>query len=203
MANDLSELVLETRFREIHEERERVKQQHRRVLDGMYFGPLTEDGANQILRDAIETYLHEVKEVLKPPEKKTVPTEEDYWTDVRVTTLELPNGKSHDLDGLQSLFDLPETITVEDHVEKEDYPRGRVTETTLGEVQIPRKTLLDYYYTANEGVAEAGLKFDAKAGEMPTYGFEELEDWDGEYDDYDWDPSELEDDGGDHEHAEA
>lgn len=180
MANELADLVSETRFREIHEERERVKQQHRRVLDGLYFGPLTEEGANQILRDTIETYLHEVREVLKPPEKETVPTGEDYWTDVEVTTLELPNGEAYDLTGLESLFDLPGTITVEETVEREEYPRGKVTETDTREVGIPRKTLLDYYYTANKGLAEAGVKFDAEAGKMPTYGFEELEGYEPE-----------------------
>lgn len=171
---DLSHLVSETRFKEMHLERERVKERKNKILDAYHFGGLGEREKNTILRECIETYLREVQEVLKPPHKKTVPTNEDYWEEVDIGTMRLPDGREMRLKGLKSLFELSNPIRYTQTETTHEYPQGEVQKDTVREFQVPWDTLMRYYYCANEAIAEAGIRYDVDAGKMRTYGFNEL-----------------------------
>lgn len=178
---DLNDLVKSKRFEEIHDSRMRVLQQERKAADGLLEGEIDQLTANMVIRRAVENYIYEVENLVKPPSKKTNLSDKDYWNDVELGEFELPDGQSVKFEGLKSVLEAPNPFVVQTTERRERPLRGETKETVTHRVQIPRSILMNAYRQVNTFLAEIGMEIDPTDDQTETWHFREITDqgsWD-------------------------
>ena len=183
--SDLTELVTTTRFREIHDARQRVVEARTQLMEAQIIGRIDEARAAMILRQAVESYLLELEDLANPPNADR-PTETDYWNDVYLGAIELPDGAVVEVYGFDDLLELPDQFEVGVEVEKHVPRKGSVVETETQVAHVPKRILRNAFRQANYFCAEIGLELDPKQNEERVFRFRKIED--GQHDD--WDPQE-------------
>lgn len=156
------------RLKSIHEARRRVIEQQQKVDQARLERNISERLGNTAIRRAVEGYILELEPLMKGDETDV---SEDYWSGVDLGKFQLPNGKIRAYEGVGSLLDEDELITV-NWEEAVDSPlAGQSTEQKSATVQIPRGILMTAYRALNQFVSEIGLDLDLKKDETETYGF--------------------------------
>lgn len=140
------------RLRAVHDSMDRFHQQRRQARDLLSRGQISQNTYLSMLREAVESVLYE----LEPQLREFDPTDADdekeapgyYWTSVELGSVEIPpDGKPHQFQGLRSIVEFPDPMTVT-WEEEPDPPAGfsSVVDPDAGKreetVQVPREVLI-------------------------------------------------------------
>ncbi len=164
------------RYRAIHDARERVIEVINTVVETQLTHRLSREAELMVLRRAVENYIMEIEVLADEAEASA-----DYWTDVSLGGVDLPNGEHYEFNGLRSILDAPEQFEVRWVEESDDLIGG--TETTVREesVRIPRRVLLNAYREANRLLSDVGMDIELEDEEQQTKItrelLEEVEEW--------------------------
>lgn len=181
--DDPSEYKQKRRIKSILDAREHVLEQRRRALDLQAEGLIGAQMANKMLREAVEAYIIEVENKVRESDHAI-----HYWGDVDdsgqregvfLGSLHVPerNGEREFI-GLRDIMTASDPLTFEYTVKRSDELEGTQTETRRTEYQIPEDVLLAAFRAINEFLNEVGMDADFEEDELPTFGYETLEDYD-------------------------
>jgi hypothetical protein len=169
--SELDDLVRTERFKEIHEARQQVIHDERALNEALAVGRIDDSQARRLFQRAVDAYVRELEYLLNPPDSDE---DTEYWHEVEVGRLPLPNGQVAVVNGLGSYLDLDEDIQVEvARAEREHYYEVPEQRTETITVQPPWKLLRGAFRTANAAVSHLGLELDL--------GDPEGAEWDTDY----------------------
>lgn len=157
--------------RSIHDARERIYDQRRHALDMKASGRITDQQYQKILREAVESYILEVEQVLRRyhhDDNQTVPgdtdrTPGDYLKNIELGDVTIPpDGEVYTFEGLTSILEFPDPYVAEWETYQApppgwtNNPDATVT-THREEIQIPEHVLLNAVREATAFLHETGL----------------------------------------------
>lgn len=180
--SELDDLVLQTRFDEIHQARERVTETGRVLSQARRTSRINEKNAALMYRDAVKNYILELQNLMRNADD----LEKNYWETVEIGAFKLPDGSVKTLHGLQSVLDEPDTwaVTYEESVQK---PRqGDTTSTTTEEVYVPYRVIEKAWQRCEEFCDDFGLELEAADVDNQPWQFRKIVD----EDDQTFDPQE-------------
>lgn len=172
-ADDPSDTIQSERISTIFDARDRVVEQKRFAKDGVVFGEFGEQTKNQIIRDAVEDYIRELRWLIQQNTDKTTV---DYLRGVNLGEMARPDGGSIEFVGLVSILNSPRPFEFQITEAAETHTGGRqITETVVSKT-IPEHILLNAFSVCNEFCTEIGLDIRIQRATDPVFGFEEVDD---------------------------
>lgn len=192
--DDPGEYNQRRRIRAIHDARERIFEQRRRALDMKSSGRISEQQYLKILREAVESFLLEIEQLLHRYAAETRDDYDDhaetddepeaspshYLTDVELGGVTIPpDGNEETFDGLLSILEFPDPYVAEWETYQSPPPGLSMHPDGGGtlhreEVQIPERVLLKATREATGFLNEVGLDAEIES-DTPEYGFRELD----------------------------
>lgn len=156
--SELDDLVRQRRFEEIHDARQQVIDDRRKLDDAVASGRASDEVARKLYQRAVNRYVHELETLLNPP-GQDAKDQNVYWVKVKIGEIHLPNGKTRTVNGLLEYLTLDEEITTEIRVRK-DNRYFSVAETEVREVTVqPSWELIESAFrTANAALADIGME---------------------------------------------
>jgi hypothetical protein len=160
--SELDDLVRNRRFDEIHEARRQVNHDKRELDDAIAAGQLSDSLARRLYQRSVNRYVQELEPILNPPQAENEPDKTSiYWTDVKIGTIQLPDGDAVTVEGLLEYLNLEEEIEVQIVSNSTgSYYDVPTTEVQTVAVQPPWRLLDSAFRTANSALADVGMEID-------------------------------------------
>jgi len=165
--------IHQRRVDQILSARERVQEVDGHVQEMQIHGQYSDYAARRYLRTAVGQYLREVRALINPdlaPEVELANGAQDYWRDVPIGPLHLPDGTTMHVDSLQTFYRLPNPWVYEyrevggDGTDGVGQVRRRQRVQPSLELSREAASLVDIF------LADAGLEADPTDDKVPTYG---------------------------------
>jgi hypothetical protein len=172
-ADDPSDTIQTERISTIFDARDRVIEQKRFAKDGVVFGEFGEATKNEIIRDAVEDYIRELRWLIAQNADKT---NRDYLSGIMLGQMQCPDGGVVEFAGLTSILSSPRPFEFRITEEKQTHTGGRQIEERVVTKNIPEHILLNAFSVCNEFFTEIGLDVRIERATDPVFGFEVVDD---------------------------
>jgi hypothetical protein len=177
--DDPGEYNQRRRIETIHDATDRVFHQRRHALDLYQAGRIDQNGYLKILREAVESLLHQLEHSIRAFDEEQEGGR-TYWEDVTLGSVEIPpDGEEYQFVGLASIMDFPDPYVAE-WEDEEEPPAGFSSHPDYGtvtreeKVHVPESVLMAAVRAVMQFMNEVGLDV-ATEDSSETHGFRELE----------------------------
>lgn len=183
---DANEYKQKRRLRRILDAHDKVEDMGERAYGQYAEGVISHDGKNIRVLRAVQQYIREVYNLLMEYDKSLEEDEvNQYWVGHYLGELEREHSENIFFRGLKSVLYADEVYTEEwtESVEARHGPNQTVSKSAT--YTVPENVSVNAYLLVNQFLSqEKGLEiqFEEMDNQLPTWGFEEVEDYDPEKD---------------------